>query len=278
MNSSIKVGIFGCTGRVGRRLCVLTELNPDLTLVAAMTSIKNESIGLPLHTVEPLISEECNVIISPPFLEALPNKPDVIIDFSTPEGTISCVQHAAKLGIPMVIGTTGLTKEQETVIETAAELIPIIHAMNFSLGVNLLLEIAATVADALGDEFNIEIVESHHNKKVDAPSGTALALADSICQALGRSRENLVHGRHGQVGKRTFHEIGMHSLRIGGVIGDHSIHFGSEYERIELTHRAQNRDVFVSGALRAGRWLVGRKSGMHSMFDVLFKSTSSTAN
>ncbi|XP_055388674.1 4-hydroxy-tetrahydrodipicolinate reductase-like [Condylostylus longicornis] len=272
----INIGIFGCTGRVGRRLCVLTEEHPELTLSVALC---HELVGKPLYEVESQIPKSCSlVVVSPTDLGKLAVKPDVIVDFSAPAGTVTCVRQAATLGIPMVIGTTGLNPDQEAVIRTASQKIPIIHAMNFSLGVNLLVQVASTVAAALGEDFNIEIVEAHHNKKVDAPSGTALALADSVCQALGRSREDLVQGREGIVGKRSTREIGVHALRMGSVVGDHTVHFGSEFERIELTHRAQNRDVFASGALRAARWLANKPPGMYTMADVLFNQSEKSEN
>lgn len=268
-----RIGIFGCTGRVGRRLCVLTEQHPDLELVAAIAREGHEAVGRPLYEVESGITKHCGVVVCAPDLRLLSTRPDVIVDFSSPDGTTSCVAQAVKLNIPMVIGTTGLSKDQESVIKDASTKIPVIHAMNFSLGVNLLVRVAATVASAL-DGFDIEIVEAHHNKKVDAPSGTALALANSICQSLGRSPDDIVHGRNGLVGKRSTREIGMHAVRMGSIVGDHTVHFGSEFERIEITHRAQNRDVFASGALRAGTWLVGRDAGLYTMEDVLFGASS----
>lgn len=271
--AQVKVAVYGCAGRMGRRLCVLAASRPDLALVAAMDREGHPLVGRPLSELEASLSQECKVVVSAPDLVELLIRPDVIVDFSTPNATISCVRQAAQFGIPVIIGTTGLSPEQEQQIKLASQSVPVIHAMNFSLGVNLLLQLVGTIASTLDEGFNIEIVETHHDQKVDAPSGTALALADSICQASSHSRSDLVHGRQGQVGRRASHEIGMHAMRMKGVIGDHTVYFGNEFERIEVSHHAQNRDVFASGALKAAQWLVGKPPGMYTMADVLFKNS-----
>ncbi len=153
----------------------------------------------------------------------------------------------------------------------AAKSIPVIHAPNYSLGVNLLFKLAAEAARVLGDEYNIEIVEAHHNQKADAPSGTALGIARAVAEPLGRDvKKDLVYGRSGRPGKRAQREIGVHALRMGAVAGDHTVYFCNDHECVSITHHAESRDVFVSGALRAAKWLVRQKPGYYTMQDILF--------
>ncbi len=262
---STAICIAGAAGRMGRRLLALAEADPELETVQALESAAHPLQGKELADIEPA----CKSSIS--LSSTLQPGADVIVDFSTPEGTAGLAATAAEMGVAMVIGTTGLNETETAAVTAAAEKIPVIHAPNFALGVNLVFRLAGEIARALGEDFDIEIMEAHHNQKADAPSGTALGIARSICAATGRDLDrDLVHGRHGKPGARTRKEIGMHSLRMGSVVGDHTVHFGSEYERIELTHRAQNRDVFAAGALRAAKWLVGRAAGSYGMADVLF--------
>ena len=170
----------------------------------------------------------------------------------------------------VVTGTTGLTDEQKAEIEKAAEKIPVLFAPNMSVGVNLLFKLVGEVAAALGDAYDIEIIETHHRFKKDAPSGTALRLAEKIAEATGRDiAKDIVHGREGAVGERTEREIGMHAVRGGDIVGDHIVLYSTLGERVELTHRAHTRDTFVRGALRAARFLVGKPAGMYDMRDVL---------
>ncbi len=263
---SNKVVISGAAGRMGRRLMVLSSKDENLDLVGAIDYPQHPKIGQPIESIEPELVQS-DVTLS----NCLDIDADVMIDFSLPEGTENRIPEAVERKVAMVIGTTGMSKEQEAQVLEASKFIPIIHASNYSLGVNLLLKVTAEVAKALGGDFDIEITEAHHNQKVDSPSGTALALAKSICESTGRDVDSdLVHGREGRPGKRTRKEIGMHAIRMGSVVGDHSVFFGSEYEIIEVAHRAQTRDVFAAGAVRAAKWLCGKKPGMYSMEDVLF--------
>lgn len=263
---SKKVVISGAAGRMGRRLMVLSSKDEGLNLVGAIDYPQHPKIGQLIETIEPELAQS-EVMLS----NCLDVDTDVMIDFSLPEGTENRIPEAVEKKVAMVIGTTGMSKEQEAQVLEASKDIPIIHASNYSLGVNLLLKVTAEVAKALGGDFDIEITEAHHNQKVDSPSGTALALAKSICDSTGRDVDSdLVHGREGRPGKRTRKEIGMHAIRMGSVVGDHSVFFGSEYEIIEVAHRAQTRDVFAAGAVRAAKWLCGKAPGMYSMEDVLF--------
>lgn len=263
----IKLAINGAAGRMGKRLMALALHDTELELVAAIDYAAHPLQGRPIKFLEP--EADSLVTLEPAFNTHLPC--DVMIDFSTAESSAHRATEAATVGCALVIGTTGLNAQQEAAITLASKKIPIIHAANYSLGVNLLVKIAGEVAKALGEEFDIEIVEAHHNKKVDAPSGTALAIAKRICATTGRNAEaDLVHGRSGKPGARSKNEIGMHAVRMGSVVGDHSAYFGSDFEIIELAHRAQTRDVFAAGALRAAKWLVGKAPGMYTMEDVLF--------
>jgi 4-hydroxy-tetrahydrodipicolinate reductase len=202
--------------------------------------------------------------------ESLQGEPDVIIDFSTPEGTLKWLAIARKRKIGMVIGTTGLTESQLAEIADTASTIRIVQAPNMSVGVNLLFKLVGQVAKALGEDYDIEITETHHRFKKDAPSGTALGLARSICDATGKDMAStLVHGRSG-LSPRKSGEIGMHALRVGDTVGEHSVYFGNLGETITISHSAHTRDTFVRGALRAAEWLAGQKPGLYSMQDVLF--------
>ncbi len=261
-----KVVISGAAGRMGRRLMVLTSNEDELELAGAIDYPQHPMIGQSVTQIEPeLAGTEVRLT------KCLEVQADVMVDFSLPEGTEKRLPEAVERKLAMVIGTTGMSKEQEAQVLEASKYIPIIQASNYSLGVNLLLKVAAEVAKALGEDFDIEITEAHHNQKVDAPSGTALALAKSICEATGRNVDtDLVHGRSGRPGKRSRREIGMHALRLGSVVGDHSIYFGSALEIIELSHRAQTRDVLAAGAIRAAKWICGKEPGMYTMENVLF--------
>jgi len=195
---------------------------------------------------------------------------DVVVDFTVPASTAALARRCAEIGAALVSGTTNLTDEQRRRLEDAAERVPVVWAPNMSVGVNLLFQVAGSVAKALGDEYDVEIVEIHHRFKRDAPSGTARRLAEKVAEGLGRDLADCaVHGRHGDVGERTPAEIGIHAVRGGDVVGDHTVIFAALGERIELVHRAHSRDVFVRGALRAARWVAGKPAGLYSMGDVL---------
>jgi len=261
----VKIAITGAAGRMGRRLLALAAAEADLEVVQALERAGHEWLGRPVREFVP----ECRSAVA---LSAdLAPGAAVLIDFSAPESAAARAAEAAALGTALIVGTTGLSAAESEAIQAAARRVAPIHAPNFSLGVNLVFRIAGEIAKALGAGYDIEITESHHNQKADAPSGTAMGIAKSICAATGRDLQtDLVHGRSGKPGPRTPREIGMHALRLGSVVGDHTVHFGSEFERIELTHRAQTRDVFAAGALRAAKWIAGKAPGSYSMADVLF--------
>jgi 4-hydroxy-tetrahydrodipicolinate reductase len=200
---------------------------------------------------------------------------DVYIDFTAPASTREAAQAAARLRRAAVIGTTGLAAADEAAIAELARVAPVVFAANFSLGVNLVLGLVRQAARALGPEWDAEVVETHHRAKRDAPSGTALRLAEALAEATGRDLGATArYQRHGDIGPRTDAEIGIQTLRGGDVVGDHTIYFLGQGERVEITHRATSRDTFAHGAVRAALWVSGRPPGLYDMRDVLGFATS----
>ena len=260
----IKIAITGAAGRMGRRIAALALADPKrFQIVSAMEAPAHEAMGSDVGSL--CGAGPCGVAVS----EALQGTPDVIIDFSVPDATLEWLDAARTHKLGMVIGTTGLTESHLAEVADAAGTIPILQAPNMSVGVNLLFKIAGEVARALGPEYDIEIAETHHRFKKDAPSGTALGLARSICQATGRDMgEVLVYGRSGQCPRKPG-EIGMHALRLGDTVGEHSVHFGCLGETVTLSHSAHTRDTFVLGALRAAEWIVRQKPGLYSVQDMV---------
>lgn len=263
----ITLAISGAGGRMGQRLLALSDADGELALVQAIEWSGFPLQGKSVNAGGPLAPRATDVLWS---RELVPGA-DVLIDFSSPENTAAHAKTASDLGTAVVIGTTGLNEEQEEAIRQASEKVPIIMAPNFSLGVNLMFKLAAEAAKVLGDTYNIEIVEAHHNQKVDAPSGTALGLAKAVAEPLRRDLDaDLVHGRHGKPGKRRKREIGMHALRMGSVAGEHTVYFCNNHECLSITHRAESRDVFAAGALRAAKWITKQQPGLFTMQDLLF--------
>ena len=258
-----KIAITGAAGRMGRRLITLAREAAIFQIVGAIVR--------PDH---PLIDRDAGEVagigpIGLPVTWDLRPMPDVIIDFTSPPAMRHWLKVCRDRGIAMVIGTTGLHKVDHAAIDVAAESIPVLQAPNMSLGVNVMLKVAADMARLLGAEYDVEIVETHHRFKKDAPSGTANAIADSILEATGREREMLVNGRQGDDVPRKRGEVGMHSLRMGDETGKHTVSFGTLGERLELTHVATNRDTFVHGALKAADWLAKQRPGRYTIADVL---------
>jgi len=258
-----KIAITGAAGRMGRRIAALTIENDGLELVAAMEVAGNPCLGQDVGTLAG--AGEIGVKVS----ETIDAEADVLIDFSLPDGTMHWVEVCSGRGVAMVIGTTRLSAGQEAAVAEAARTIPIVHAGNMSVGINLLLNVVALVARTLGPDYDIEVAETHHRFKKDAPSGTAVMLAKSICNALGKDYPaTAVHGREGHQPRQPG-EIGMHALRVGDTVGEHSVYFGNLGETITVSHSAHSRDIFVHGALRAAEWLSGRPAGLYSMQEVL---------
>jgi 4-hydroxy-tetrahydrodipicolinate reductase len=250
--------MHGAAGRMGQRILSLAADNNDFSISAGVD-------------LKPGTLRALGVPSDAPLVQALPAKAgSVVIDFSHATVTPGVIAHCAEHGMPLVIGTTGVSPdEQAALIEQAASAIPIIWAPNMAIGVNVVFEIAARIAKTLGLDYDIEIVEAHHHHKVDAPSGTAYGMSDAICEATGRTRSDLVHGREGHTGARTRGEIGMHALRMGDVVGDHTAYFVGGGERITLGHMAHTRDIFANGALRAAAYLATQQPGRYTMKDVL---------
>ncbi len=195
---------------------------------------------------------------------------DVVIDFSHSNGTGNLCRACGAAKKPAVIGTTGHSNEERKAIDTLAQAVPVVLSPNFSVGVNALFWLTRKAAEMLGDGFDLEITEAHHRLKKDAPSGTAKKLAEILCEVRGLDYDkNVSHGREGLVGERRGNEIGMHSIRGGDVVGDHTVTFAGAGERLELTHKAASRETFALGALRAAGWIVGKPAGLYSMEDVL---------
>ncbi len=257
------LAITGASGRMGSRLVALATKDPALKLLAAIARPDSPNLARDAGEVAGIGA------IGIPLSFDLRPTPQVLIDFTSPVGMRHWLKTCRDRGIGMVIGTTGLQPTDHDAIDMAAADIAIVQAPNMSLGVNLLFKIAGEVARRLGDEYDIEIVEGHHRFKKDAPSGTASGIADAILKATGKTKESLIHGRHGDDVVRKPGDIGMHSLRIGDEIGRHTAYFAALGERLELTHVATNRDTFVHGALRAAKWLAGQKPGRYTVADVL---------
>jgi 4-hydroxy-tetrahydrodipicolinate reductase len=262
-----KVIICGAAGRMGRRLIALAAANPETTVSAAVETAGHETIGADAGATAGVGS--LGVAISDD-LSAVADPESVIVDFTAPVAALEHLRIAVEAGAAAVIGTTGWTPEQESEARALASRTRTIISPNMSVGVNVLLGAVRQVARALGDAFDVEIVELHHHHKKDAPSGTALALARAAADSLGRSLpEDAVFGREGQVGERRAREIGVMALRAGDATGEHTVMFGGTGERVELIHRSQSRDCFASGALRAAVWLAPQADGAYSMADVL---------
>jgi 4-hydroxy-tetrahydrodipicolinate reductase len=265
----VNVCIAGAAGRMGQRLVALALEDADLKLVYALEHSGHPWSGKDIGSASNLGRE----LGAPVARSICPNCGiQAVIDFTIHSAATDTCEQAAELGIPIVIGTTGMTDDEKKRIAKAAQRIPIIHAPNYSVGVNVLFKAAEMVARTLGDGYDVEITEAHHNQKIDAPSGTALGLAEAICKGLDRDLKEVgVYGRHGMTGKRTQKEIGIHALRMADVVGEHTAFFSIGGERLELTHKASSRDTFARGALRAAKWLVQNKKGpgLYTMAEVL---------
>ncbi len=259
-----KIAITGAAGRMGRRIAALAIGSEQFDIVAALEVHRHEAVGRDIGELAGVGTFGVKVA------EELEEAPQVLIDFSFPDATMHWLEVCREHDIAMVIGTTGLTESQLAEVADSASRIAIVRAPNMSVGVNLLLKVVGEVAVALGEDYDVEISETHHRFKKDAPSGTAIALAKAVCAATGREYgESAVLGRGGQSPRRPG-EIGMHAVRLGDTVGEHSVHFGCLGETVTISHSAHTRDTFVRGALRAARWLTDKKPGLYSMQDVLF--------
>ena len=261
-----KVIVTGAAGRMGSTNIRLVINDDELTLVGAVERKGFQKIdaGIPANIGEIGV----NIVDDIWKIDGI--EADVIIDFTMPEATMKNLEFAVKNGINMVIGTTGLSDDNLDTIKKASEKVAIVQSPNMSVGVNVLFKISELVAKILGDDYDVEIVEAHHRFKKDAPSGTAVKLGEIVAKALGRDYKKVAKfERCGIIGERTKDEIGMQTLRAGDIVGDHTVLFGGIGERLELTHRAHNRENFARGAIRAAKWLKDKKKGLFNMFHVL---------
>lgn len=260
----IKIAINGACGRMGSRITALVLEDPGLKLVAALERHGHQSLGKDAGLIAGCA--ETGIRITTTF----DAHADVLIDFSSPESAVAIGEICARKNIALVVGTTGLNPQQHEKMQHFARLIPCLVSPNMSVGVNIMFNLVAQVAKMVEKEFDIEIIETHHRFKKDSPSGTALRLAEKVCEATGRKMEkDIVYGRSGITGERPMNQVGIHAVRCGDVIGDHTVIFGSLGERIEITHRAHTRDTFVRGAIRAAKFTAKKPPGMYSMSDVL---------
>lgn len=263
----LRVAILGATGRMGQALLRLVAAAPDLTTLGAVTEPGEPRLGQDAH--EGLGLPPADVQFTDDTASALASC-DVAIDFTLPAAAPDNARACAMAGIPLVMGTTGLTAEGQAALDSAATQIPVLYGRNMSLGINLLTELVRLAASTLGPEYDIEIIEAHHRHKVDAPSGTALQLGEAAATARQQHLSDVaVYTREGQTGARPAGAIGFASLRAGSLAGDHRVLLAADEEILELGHHAVSRDVFARGALQAARWLPGQAPGLYSMRQVL---------
>jgi len=263
----IKAIVTGAAGRMGSRIINVLSASEGIVLSGGVERKGHALLGQDAGGPAGLAAT--GVTISEDLAAAL-RAGDMLIDFTTPETSLEHMRVCAELGKALVIGSTGFTKEQLAAVSVFAQKIPCVLSPNMSIGVNLTFKILAEVARALGDDYDIEIVEAHHRMKKDAPSGTAMKMAQVLAEAVDRNLDEVgVYARKGMIGERSKKEIGIQTLRAGDIVGEHTVMFAGKGERIEITHRAHSRDTFAAGAVRAARWIVGKKPGIYDMQDVL---------
>ena len=247
-----RIAITGACGKMGRVIAGLVEQRGDCEVVAGIDLLGEKYADFPVYKK----------------VFDLPEKPDVIIDFSHPSALPDLLSYGKMNNVPLVLATTGYTDEERGQITAAASQIPVFFTFNMSLGINLLVELARRATQILGDQFDIEIVEKHHNLKKDAPSGTAIMIAEAINEELG-GKDHFVYDRHSVRKPRGRDEIGMHAIRGGTIVGEHDVIFAGHDEVITLSHSAQSKEVFAVGAVNAAVFLAGRPAGLYAMSDLI---------
>ena len=266
-NKTIKIGVMGVGGRMGRMLVEAVQDNPKTTLSAAIERQGSSLVGADAGEVAAIGRLGVQIVDD---LAAVIDEIDVLIDFSLPDVTEQNMQFCAKHKVAMVIGTTGFNEQQEQVLTEASKDIAIVYAGNYSTGVNLSLKLLEIAAKAFGTDADVEVIEAHHKHKIDAPSGTAYMMADAVAKARGQNLKDVaIYGREGQTGAREAGTIGIHAIRGGEIIGDHTVMFIADGEVIEITHRARARMTFAAGAVRATTWVIQQAAGHYNMQDVL---------
>lgn len=263
----IKVIVAGAAGRMGCRLVALIKDSTALTLAGAIEGKGHHAIGD--DAGETAGCGRIGVAVTED-LSALLDRGEVVVDFSSPEATLEHLRIVAQHKRAMVIGTTGFSATELEELKSLVRQVPCVFSPNMSVGINLMYKVIGEMAKTLGDDYDIEVIEAHHRLKKDAPSGTALKIAEVLAKATSRDLNQVgVYARKGLIGERKKKEIGIQTIRAGDIVGDHTILFGGMGERIEVTHRASSRDTFASGALRAARWVVRQPPGLYDMMDVL---------
>ena len=262
-----RIAVMGAAGRMGKTLIEAVQQAEGVCLSAAVDRADSSLIGADAGELAALGKLGVNLVGD---LSAVLDQFDVLIDFTHPSVTLKNLEICRQAGKAMVIGTTGFSPQEKQLLADAGKQIPIVFAANFSVGVNLCLKLLDTAARVLGDDVDIEIIEAHHRHKVDAPSGTALRMGEVVANALGRDLQKVaVYGREGQTGARARETIGFATVRAGDVVGDHTVLFAADGERVEITHKASSRMTFARGAVRSALWLQQRQPGLYDMQDVL---------
>lgn len=263
----IRVIVTGAAGRMGGRILALAKEAGDFQIVGATERPDHPAVGQDAGEVAGMGSIGVKVADN---LPKIITGADVVMDFTTPEASTAHLRAASDAGVAIVVGTTGLRKEHLEEARRLAAKMPCVISPNMSVGVNVLFKALPGVARTLGDDYDVEIVEAHHHFKKDAPSGTALRMAQVVAEALGWDLDQVgIYGRKGIVGERPKRQIGVHTVRAGDIVGEHTVIFGGMGERVEITHRAHSRDNFARGALRAARFVVQAPKGLYDMADVL---------
>ena len=259
-----KLIVIGAAGRMGKRILTLANEDGNFDIFGAVEKQGHPDIGKDAGLVAGI--EAIDVTID----SAYPTGADIAIEFSLPDSADNTIDYCIANKTALILGTTGLSDAQHTKIKAASELIPVIYGTNMGVGMNVMFALVSKAATLLGDQYDVEIIEQHHRFKKDAPSGSALTLAENICSATGMDFPGcIVHGRSGKDELRDKGTIGMHAIRAGDITGEHSVIFGTLGEKITLNHTALSRDTFVHGAIRAAKWLNGKKAGQYTMADVL---------
>jgi 4-hydroxy-tetrahydrodipicolinate reductase len=275
MATPVRIAVLGAAGKMGQAIVRVVADTPGATLAAAVARADSAAIGRDAAALAGLAPGQITVTSELPGAgEPGQTQPhtDVWIDFSSPAASVAHARAAAQRGVALVVGTTGLAPADRAAIAEAARKVPVVLSPNMSVGVNVLLRLVADAARALGPDYDLEVLETHHRHKRDAPSGTALRLAEALAEATGRDLAGTArYARQGDVGPRTTSEIGLQTLRGGDVVGDHTVFFLGQGERVEITHRASSRETFARGAVRAALWLRAqpRAPGLYDMRDVL---------
>ena len=250
----VKIFLSGCNGRMGQVICSCVSARGDCEIVGGSDIFTEQKNGFPVYGSIKEFDGNC----------------DVIIDFSNPSALEGILEYSVSRNIPVVLATTGYTDDQKQSVYQAAKSIPVFYTANMSIGVNLIAELCKRAATVLEDDFDIEIIEAHHNQKLDAPSGTANMLAESVIEGCNNKKE-LVYDRHDRRRKRDKNEIGMHAVRGGTIVGEHSVLFAGRDEIITISHSARSREIFAVGGLNAALFMVGKPAGLYNMGDLIGK-------